>query len=290
MDIAGKRAVVTGAGSGIGQGIAAALAERGADVVLADINLASLKTTAAMVEARGRRVRSLQVDVTSPEAVERMADEAWASFGGLELVFNNAGVVGVGEAHKATQNDLMWTYGVNTFGVCYGSLSFIRRFLEHDVQGWICNTGSESAIGVCAVGAAVYTGSKHAVLGMTDALRAEYAGRVGFSVLCPGIVKTNLWNAGRNRSDSFGGSFEGPPAAARAMNYGLEPSEVGRHVVECVAKEEFYIFTHPHVRDIARERWEEIDAAMTRQWPQGPTESHHSTFDVQAKIMAEAGD
>ncbi len=252
MDIRGKVAVVTGGGSGIGRGIVLALAEAGADVVIADIDIDRARIVAGEAASLGRRTLTFKCDVTSESSIEALAEFAWKEMGHVELVFNNAGVVAVGMAIDASAKDLMWTYNVNVFGVWYGSVAFAKRFLEKRVKGWICNTGSENAIGAASIGTAIYTGAKHAVLGMTDAFRSEYAGKIGFSVLCPGIVKTDIWNAGRNRPAEFGGEFKGDAMSEKAITFGLSAELVGRHVVSSIQKEEFYIFTHPHVRDVAQ--------------------------------------
>ena len=289
MNIQGDVAVVTGGGSGIGRGIALALAREGADVVIADIDPVAAEGVAAEVRALGRRAEAFRCDVTSESSVESLADYAWERMGHVGLVFNNAGIVTLGDAVRCSSKDLLWAFEVNVHGVWYGSVAFARRFLERGVKGWICNTGSESAIGVASIGTAIYCGSKHAVLGITDTLRSEYAGKIGFSILCPGMVRTSLWDAGRQRPDKFGGRFEGDPVAQKAIQYGLDPERVGTHVVGCIRNEEFYIFTHPHVKDVAVKRCEEIVAAMDRQWPDGAGPEHYTTLDVQKKIMEELG-
>jgi NAD(P)-dependent dehydrogenase (short-subunit alcohol dehydrogenase family) len=286
MQVADKVAVVTGGGSGIGRGIGLALAESGADVVIADIDFERAQAVAKEIRELARRAVAFKCDVTREDSVEALADFAWQEMGHVELVFNNAGIVAVGMATEATVEDLRWTYDVNVYGVWYGSLAFARRFLEKNVKGWICNTGSENALAAASIGTAIYTSSKHAVLGMTDTFRSEYAGKIGFSVLCPGIVKTEIWNAGRNRSSEYGGEFKGDAMSERAITgFGLSPELVGRHVVASIEKEEFYIFTHPHVRDASERRWTEIAAAMDRQWPEGAGPEHFTTLDVQKKAM-----
>jgi len=285
MEIAGKVAVVTGGGSGIGRGIGLALAAAGADLVIADIDLKNAEAVVKEIEALGRRAVAFKCDVTNEASVEALADFAWAEMGRVELVFNNAGVVVAGMAVDASVKDLLWTYNVNAFGVWYGTVAFTRRFIAQGVEGWICNTASENGIGVASIGTAIYTSAKHAVLGMTDAFRMEYQGKIGYSVLCPGSVKTNIRDAGRNRPAEFGGEFSGNPLNEKAINFGMSAERVGKHVVKSLENEEFYIFTHPHVRDIAEQRWKEIAAAMDRQWPEGAGEDQLNTFEVQRKLM-----
>ncbi len=285
MEFNDKVAVITGGGSGIGRGIGLALASAGADVVIADISLKDAQGVVTEIEALGSRASAFRCDVANEADVEALADFAWAEMGHVELVFNNAGVVVSGMAIDSSAKDLQWTYNVDAFGVWYGTVAFTRRFIERGVNGWICNTASENGIGVASIGTAIYTSAKHAVLGMTDAFRVEYAGRVGYSVLCPGIVRTNIWDAGRNRPAEFGGEFSGNLLNAKAIDFGMSAERVGEHVVESIEKGEFYIFTHPHVRDIAEKRWQEIAAAMDRQWPAGAGEDQLTTLDVQRKLI-----
>lgn len=286
MEIQNKAAVVTGAGSGIGRGIALALAEGGADVVVVDIDLKAAQKVAEEVAALGRKALALRCDVSDPAAIEQLADMAFQKFPRLELVFNNAGVVATGMGLDMTTKDLQWTFNVNVFGVWYGSTSFARRFIERKVKGWICNTCSENGLGQASIGTAIYTGAKHAVLGLTDALRSEYGEQLGFSVICPGIVRTGMWNAGRNRPEEFGGKFEGNPVNEKAMGYGLSPEDAGRRIVAAIGKGEFFIFTHSHVLAAAEQRWNEMSDAMKRQAPALGSDSY-STIEIQQKVMAE---
>jgi meso-butanediol dehydrogenase / (S,S)-butanediol dehydrogenase / diacetyl reductase len=286
MQMTGSAAVVTGAASGLGRGIALALAEADADVMVADIDLAGAEATARLIAAQGRRAVSCRCNVADPQSIEAMADEAFNSFPRLTFVFNNAGVVVTGLAVDTTAQDLQWTFGVNAFGVWHGSMIFTRRFLALDRRGWICNTASENGLAAASIGTAAYSATKHAVIGMTDAFRTEYQGRVGFSVICPGIVRTGMWNAGRNRPAEFGGKFEGNPLNQKAMSYGMDPEEAGRLVVAAVRNEAFFVFTHRHVRDVAEQRWQEIAAAIDLQLPEGQVARQLSTIEIQQKVMA----
>lgn len=289
MEILGKGAVVTGGASGIGRGIVLALAAAGANVIVADIDVGRAEEVAKEVEALGRRAAFFKCDVSKEASLVDLADFAWSTLGSIELLFNNAGVVVVGPAISGSVHDLNWTLNVNVFGVWNGSVVFARRFLERGVQGWICNTGSENSLGAASIGTAIYTGTKHAILGLTDSLRSELKGKIGFSIVCPGIVSTSLWNSGRHRPEDLGGEFNGDPLSEKAMSYGIDPERVGQHIVQCVKNEEFYIFTHRHVRDIAEARWNEVAAAMDRQWPADAESQGPTTIEIQKKIMEEFG-
>jgi meso-butanediol dehydrogenase / (S,S)-butanediol dehydrogenase / diacetyl reductase len=280
-------ALVTGGGSGLGRGIALALARAGADVIVADIDAGGAENVAREVRALGRQALAMRCDVSNPQGLETLADEAFAAFPHLTFIFNNAGIVVTGLATETSLKDLEWTFNVNTFGVWHGSMAFTRRFLALKRRGWICNTASENGLGAASIGTAAYTASKHAVVGMTDAFRAEYRDQVGFSVICPGIVRTRIWDAGRNRPAELGGAYQGNPINEKAIGYGLDPEEAGRLAVEAVRAEAFFVFTHRHVRDVAEQRWSEVAADIERQLPEGRTQPSLSTIDIQKKVLAE---
>ena len=279
MDIKSKGAVVTGAGSGIGRGIALALAEAGAEgLVIADVQQDRLDAVAEEISSRGAKAATFRCDVSKAESVEALADYAWTTLGHIEILCNNAGVVTTGPGFETTEQDLRWQFEVNVFGVFFGCKSFGRRFLEQGSKAWICNTGSHHSVGTPSVGLPTYVATKHAVLGFTDAFRLEYGSRVGFSILCPGIVNTNAWDAGRNRPTELGGPTHGNPQNQAALQaYGLSPEYVGMLVAKGIREEEFFIFTHPFTLELIEKRYHESRDAIQRQWPDGPLPVHKRT-------------
>lgn len=287
MEFERKAAVVTGAAGGIGRGIALAIARAGADVVVADIDEAGARDVALEVQSLGRKAEAFAYNAAEPGASETLADFAFRVFPHVALLFNNAGVIVAGPALNTTPRDLQWTFAVNTYGVWNGSLAFVRRFIEAGVKGWICNTSSENGIAAASIGTAAYTASKHATLGMTEAFRDEFRDQVGFSVVCPGIVKTGMWDAGRNRPEEFGGKFEGNPLNAKAMSYGMDAEKAGELIVNAVRKEEFFVFTHHHVRDVAEQRWKDIESAIDRQFTGATGEPALSTKAIQSRVIRE---
>jgi len=114
--------------------------------------------------------------------------------------------------------------------------------------------------------AGIYTASKHAVLGLSDVLRQELPDFVAVSVVCPGMVPSRLGQAARNRPDRFGGPVD-VDGGTVPSGMGMAPEELGRRVVEGVVGGEFYIVTHPPVRELADERYAEISGAFDRQAP-----------------------
>lgn len=190
--LSGKVALVTGAGRGIGQGIALSLAHAGADLVLADYDLAIAEEAAAMVRAAGRRAVALQVDVAQPDSVVAMVEQVKAAFGRLDVAVNNAGVVSLGAVDELPVGDWDRIMNINARGVflcCQAELKLMR---EHQ-SGRIINLASIAGkVGFPHL--SHYSASKFAVIGFTNAFAKEVA-REGITVnaLCPGIVGTGMW-------------------------------------------------------------------------------------------------
>ena len=279
MEIINTGAVVTGGGSGIGRGIALALTKAGASgIVVADVQLDRAESVAAEIRALGVEAHGFQCDVSKADSVEELANFSWSSLGHVEVLCNNAGVVTTGPGFDTTEQDVQWQFSVNVFGVFHGCKSFGRRFLKSDRRAWICNTASHHAVGTPSVGLPTYVATKHAVLGFTDAFRLEYGHKIGFSLLCPGIVNTNAWDAGRNRPEAYGGPTQGNPQNLAALqSYGLSPELVGDLVVRGIVNEEFYIWTHPFTLELIDKRYEESRSSIQRQWPNGPLPEHKRT-------------
>ena len=269
VKISGKNAVVTGGASGIGKGIVEALASAGAaGIVIADVDEAGAQEVVDSLTAAGVRAFSKATDVSDEKAVEDLADFAWANLGGVDIVCNNAGVTAAGDPLAASEDDTRWEVDVNLFGVIHGTRVFSRRFLAEGVQGWICNTSSHNGFGAPFPNVAGYVATKHGSFGYTDALRSQYGDRIGFSVLCPGPVNTNVWDAGRSRPERFGGPTSGDPANADFLaQVGVDPRVVGQYVVDGIEADAFVILTDPADVELARRRFEEVAKAGERQFP-----------------------
>lgn len=278
MQLSGKNAVVTGAGSGIGRGIALALADAGVNVIVADIEESKARAVSDEVAAKGVRSAAFRLDVRDSAQVAKMADYAWETLGSVEILCNNAGVVAPGPALDVTDADFRWQLEVNVVGVFNGMREFTRRFIEQGARAHIVNTGSHHSIGAPTAGVASYVACKHAVLGLSDAFRTEFGDKIGISVLCPGIVNTGIWDAGRNRPAEFGGKLEGDARNQNALtNFGMRPERVGELVAKGIESEDFFIWTHPQDIELIEKRYREGRDAIERQWPDGPDEEHRMT-------------
>jgi NAD(P)-dependent dehydrogenase (short-subunit alcohol dehydrogenase family) len=202
--LTGKIALVTGAGSGIGRASAQALAARGADLVLCDLDDAGLEATAAPIRAQGRRVHTRRVDVADRAAMEEFAAGVHADVGPIDVLMNNAGVGLAATFADSTLDDWQWLLGVNLLGVVHGCHFFVPRMIAGGRGGHVVNVASMAAFApsehLCA-----YATSKFAVLGFSEALRAELRPHgIGVTALCPGIVKTAIVerSPGRGLGDS----------------------------------------------------------------------------------------
>ncbi|MEE4193221.1 MAG: SDR family oxidoreductase [Halieaceae bacterium] len=255
-----KVAVITGGASGIGLAIARALVAEGAKVVVADVNADASRAAA---EALGDAARACRCDVTKRDDIVALADAAWAAFGRVDLLFNNAGVMpGIAPLTDASENDLRWVYEVNVFGAWNVCQVFVERLTAQGTPAHIVNTGSENSL--CALGPmmAVYNSSKHAVLGFTDILRHELPDFIGISLLCPGVVKTNLSSSVELRPEQFGGPQDNQLGS---MAVGMEPEELAERCLAGVRRGDFFIVTHYATRYMAEERCQEIMQAFDEQ-------------------------
>ena len=199
----GAQAVITGAGSGIGQAFAVALAARGGAVVCSDIDAALAEATAAQIEAAGGRALATVCDVTRLSDVEKLAATAIAWFDGPpDLVINNAGVGAGGDAiGDMAMDDWRWVLDINMWGVIHGCHVF-TPILREAGQGGIINVASTASF-AAAPRMGAYNASKAAVLAVTETLAAELADTpIRVTALCPTFVQTNIMKAGRISASS----------------------------------------------------------------------------------------
>jgi len=253
MDFSGKTAFVTGAANGIGLGLCRALARSGVNLVLADIEKARLEAAREELAKFNVRTRTMEVDVSDATAYAHAADEAEREFGSIHFLFNNAGItMGPKPLWEVTPEQWEWIFGVNIFGVLNSLRALVPRMKAHGEPGHIVNTAS---IGGLQVNPQIRNGSyamtKYAVVAASEALALDLEGsNLGVSVLCPAVVATTLYASSQRRPERLGGSFGKPnPEAARLFTtHGIEPDDVGRRVLDSVAAQEFFIFTHEEPR------------------------------------------
>ena len=286
MDVRDRVAVVTGGASGIGRGIGLALAEKGCHVVVADLDEVRATESAAEIAARGVRSLAVVCNVAHERSVEELAERAWAHFGRVDLLFNNAGASAGGRLLDSSSRDLEWLFRVNVYGVWYGCAVFGRRFRDQATPAWIVNTGSEHSLGVPHLQAGFYTATKHAVLALSDVLRRELPDSIGVSILCPGVVRTRLWESPSRRPAEHGGPGDASDLTRAILEHGVDPIEVGRQAVAGVERGDFYIVTHAHARRFAEERCRELLAAFDRQAPYDEAAERYDVVRLAREVIA----
>ena len=261
---AGKVAVITGAGSGIGRGIARALAKEGCHLVLADIREDRAGEVATELSSPSMQTAAFACDISERRQVEALAEAAWQRFGRVDLVFCNAGVMPTNSALLDAEEDAArWVFEVNYFGTRATAQVFGRRLVEQGSAATLVITGSENSLCVPAPLLGDYNASKHAVHSLADVLRTELPDFIGVSLVCPGIVKTALPGTLALKPQAYGGP--GDAAFGGDMPIGLDPDQVGEHVVREVAAGTFYIVTHHCVRYMVVERYQALLAAFDQQ-------------------------
>lgn len=277
-----KRAVVTGAASGIGQAIAAELIACGARVLLADINEAPLADAAAALGVNA----SWQVcDIADHAQVEALGQAAVARMGGCDFVFANAGVIANGRLTRMTPAEVDWILGVNVRGAWSTAAVFIPLMAAQESGGHLVLTGSEHSLGFQHAGAGIYTASKHAVLGLGEVLRAEAPANITVSVFCPGLVRTALGSAPRPANLPQG--RPAGEASRMVQERGMTAQEAARRALDGVARGAFYIVTHPHAIRAAEKRFHEIEQAFADQAPWFEGAERWDVNTVMAEVSAE---
>jgi NAD(P)-dependent dehydrogenase (short-subunit alcohol dehydrogenase family) len=270
-ELAGKVAVVTGAGSGIGLGLARTFAQAGMAVALLDVRGETLPAAVEQVRAFGARAFALTVDVSDRAALSAAADAIERELGKIHVFCNNAGVLVFGKPILEIGFDEWdWIVRTNLVGTINGVEIFVPRMLAHGEPGHVVNTAS---IGGFQVRAEMRTGAyatvKYGVVALSEALAGDLAGtNVGVSILAPAAVNTGIYRS--------------PEQTPEELKAGMSPDLVGRRVLAAIRANELYVFTHVatkawlerrHQRIIdafdATERWARAEGLLANAWVAG---------------------
>jgi NAD(P)-dependent dehydrogenase (short-subunit alcohol dehydrogenase family) len=262
MQLAGKVAVITGGASGIGRGTALAMARRGTDVVIADINDHRLEETRADIATLGRRALAVHCDVARDADVEHLGETALRVMGHVDILMNNAGVVLRGALEQIPMVDWEWSFGINLLGVVRG----IRRFLPHMLErgsGYIINTASVAGLVALTGEGAPYVASKFAIVGLSEALALYARPRgIGISVLCPGSVDTNLYETERAIGITPESALAEAASSAVFHSVLMTPDQIGESVVEAVQQQRFFVLPDHHQQAIIVQRAQDMNAFL----------------------------
>jgi len=265
-----KVAVITGASTGIGFGIAERCAQLGMKVVLAGINEANLATAEEQLKPTGATLLSVRTDVSKREDIEALAQKTLEAFGAIHLLVNNAGVAAGSSVWESTWEEWEWVMNVNLWGVLYGVKVFAPLMLAQNTEAHIVNVASVAGL-LPYHPCAPYQVTKHAVVALTENLYyslAEQNAKVKVSVVCPGWVKTSILKADRNRPPELQnkpGSIQDKRkrvAAYRemkeAIETGMSVQELTEHIFGAIENEQLYVLSHPEVNPAIQGRIENI--------------------------------
>ena len=276
-DLNNKVAVITGAGSGIGRGIAEHAAKAGMRLVLADINEEGLNETLALVKSCGVEAISRVTDVSNLDEVENLASQTYETFQNCHLLFNNAGVLGPASLSEVNREMYDWLININLGGCFNGIHAFLPRMKASGEESHIIATCSTSGF-IAYPMLSLYSASKFGIRGLMTSLRSELAmsnSNVGVSIVCPGEVTTNIVNSTFQSNEPADNKLVADVdptamlevAAEDAQNtYPISPLEAAQGIFAGIENKEFYIFTHKgykrQLEDISSEYLEAFDRAM----------------------------
>lgn len=262
-----KVAVITGGTSGIGLAIALELAKEKVKLVLVGMNLDKVQKAEHVLASMGADVIATTCDITKSEEIKKLVTLAYDTYGKVDILINNAGVGQVGMLHEITEQDWDWVLDVNLKSIFMVSSAFIKRFIDRNDKALIVNTGSETCFGLPGqkLGSMFpYVASKHGMLGLTEMMRRDYAKfGIDVSVLCPGPVATDIWDAERSRQTEYGEHQASDPKLGEILHeLGMDPKEVGKMAVEGIKREDYYIITHSHIRNLVNKRHMDASKAL----------------------------
>ena len=269
-DFQNKVAVITGAASGIGRGLAERCAREKMKVVLADIEETALDETAQELKDAGADVSIVRTDVSKSEEIEALANKTLDAFGAVHLLFNNAGVGAGTTVWESTLADWEWVLGVNLWSVIYGVRTFVPIMTKQNEECHIVNTASIAGL-TSGPSLGVYKVSKHGVVSLSETLACELAAigsKIKVSVLCPAGVNTRIMDSERNRPAEMqnDSAVESTHPAVKQMDEmlrqlietGMSPAQIADTVFDAIRSEKFYILTHAEMKPMVQKRMEDI--------------------------------
>lgn len=256
QELSGGVAVITGAGSGIGEGLARHAAELGMKVVLADISAERIERVAAEIAASGGEVLTVPTDVSDPAALDRLADRTYEHFGSVRLLVNNAGVETLGLSWEIPAATWQKTIDINVCGVVHGVRAFAPRMVASAEKAFIANTSSVGGLGIMPI-QTPYIMSKHAVLAFSECLRLEMQvmkTNVHVSVILPGPVATRIFTDSDTVTDTVS-MYHRKVMQDMLASAGISGDEAARRIMPQIAAGDFWASTHPEMtREYARNR------------------------------------
>lgn len=263
-------AVITGAGSGIGEALAHECAKYGMRIVAADIELDAAQNTVSNLKEKGTEAVAVETDVANKDSVFALAETTWDVYGACHLLCNNAGVSVNRALIDCTEADWNWVMSVNVMGAASAVSAFVPRMIQQGEKAHIVNTASMAGL-IPLADFGPYVASKYAMVGFSEVLSQELAAHdIGVSILCPGVVNTRIFESHRNRQDAHVGNPVADDNHKTDMSTNFDdsltrmmtPQEVAAITLEAVRSSTLYVATHPEWLASVKQRFETIEKAF----------------------------
>jgi NAD(P)-dependent dehydrogenase (short-subunit alcohol dehydrogenase family) len=235
--------------------------------VLGDVDQAGMDDVVAAIRAKGGEALAVRTDVSDLGQVQRLADSAFATFGTVHVLCNNAGVAVWGGLERATHRDWQWVLGINLWGVIHGVEAFVPRMIAQGEGGHILNTASMAGL-IASQGLGVYNTSKYAVVGLSETLAKDLRSyRIGVSVLCPMGVDTRINVSERNRPAALRNEASTVDAPVTLMGRTLVPEIVAEMALAAIRDDRLYVITHDEGLEPLRRRFSRMEQAILERKP-----------------------
>jgi NAD(P)-dependent dehydrogenase (short-subunit alcohol dehydrogenase family) len=267
LELSGRTAVVTGGAGGIGRALVLAFTRAGARVVVADVDEPAMAEVISTVRGMGGQAIAVRTDVSELSQVQALADRAFATFGKVHVLCNNAGVALWGGLESASHRDWQWVLGVNLWGVIHGVEAFVPRMIADKEPGHVVNTASMAGL-IASQGLGIYNTSKYAVVGLSETLAKDLRPYgIGVSVICPLGVDTRIRESERSRPGALRNDGAAPVAPVSLIGRTLAPEAVADMALAAIRDNRLYVITHEEALEPLRRRFQRMEQAILERTP-----------------------
>ena len=262
-----KTVVITGGATGIGLGLAKRFGAEGARIVIGEPRQNRLDEAIATLQGLGVDASAMVMDVTDPKSVEALADFAWRTYGAVHVLINNAGIaIGRAPMVEVSLEDLHRLMDVNFFGVWHGAAIFGKRMIAQGEPAAIYNLASENSFFNAVKNSAPYIASKHAVRGLTEAMRDEFPDFIKVGMIVPGFVASEMTKG--------------------SEQFAMDADTFADKVVEQIRAGEFYVVTHSYNMVRIQPIHDEITDAYERNAPRYEGDDEYDVPTLIARLTA----
>ncbi len=263
----GKTVVITGGATGIGFGLAKRFGSEGAKIVIGEPRQDRLDNALASLRDLNIEASAMVMDVADPNSVEAFADFAWSTYGAVHVLINNAGIaLGRKPMTEVALDDLHKLFNVNFFGVWHGAAIFGKRLIEQGEPAAIYNLASENSFFNAVRNSAPYIASKHAVRGLTEAMRDDFPDFIQVGMIVPGFVASEM--------------------TAGSEQFAMDADTFAEKVVEQIRAGEFYVVTHSYNIERIKPIHDKIEDAYARNAPRYEGDEEYDVPTLIARLRS----